>query len=226
METRPTVVVLSAHPLAGHYLFELLDSLPAVPYTVNEVELSELDSLGELPRPLLFVIDGIFLPMEVPQLTRILRVRYPGSKFVVVVALGTGCPEGMLRLLHAGVQGVVRLADDWPDKIPAAVDAVLGGGLWACKKSMAEFVQQTSLLLDHQARPELSLTARENQILELMMRRLSNKEIADALRVSERTVKFHISNIFAKLKIQSRRELQFKPVADIPCPLGDLPEDA
>lgn len=51
------------------------------------------------------------------------------------------------------------------------------------------------------------LTKRELSVVELMKHRLSNKEIATVLDISEATVKFHVTNIFAKIKVSRRREL-------------------
>src|SRR2546428_764026 len=47
----------------------------------------------------------------------------------------------------------------------------------------------------------------QDQVFQLVVRRLSNKEIADALKISERTAKFHLSNIFVKLGVNSRAAL-------------------
>jgi DNA-binding CsgD family transcriptional regulator len=51
------------------------------------------------------------------------------------------------------------------------------------------------------------MTKRETEVLELIRHRLSNKEIASILNVAEVTVKFHASNIFAKVKVARRRDL-------------------
>jgi LuxR family maltose regulon positive regulatory protein len=50
-------------------------------------------------------------------------------------------------------------------------------------------------------------TWRERRIIELVKRRLSNKEISAILGVSEGTVKFHLSNIFAKLGVRDRHHM-------------------
>jgi DNA-binding CsgD family transcriptional regulator len=63
-------------------------------------------------------------------------------------------------------------------------------------------------LLDSQLLHGHFLTAREGQVLQLLMRRLTNTEISSALAISERTVKFHVSNILSKLQLPSA-----KPVA-------------
>jgi DNA-binding CsgD family transcriptional regulator len=55
-----------------------------------------------------------------------------------------------------------------------------------------------------------AITQRESQILELVKRRLSNKEIGAVLNIQESTVKFHLSNVFSKLRVSRRSELQAK----------------
>src|SRR5258708_39188676 len=67
--------------------------------------------------------------------------------------------------------------------------------------------RSAKMLLDAQLLPGHSLTAREGQVLQLLMRRLTNKEISNALSISERTVKFHVSNILSKLQVVDRRGL-------------------
>ena len=71
-----------------------------------------------------------------------------------------------------------------------------------------EYQRQVKLQLNFQILPNASLTARETQILQLVIRRLSNQEIADALGIKERTVRFHVFNIFNKLRVQNRGDLQ------------------
>jgi LuxR family maltose regulon positive regulatory protein len=52
------------------------------------------------------------------------------------------------------------------------------------------------------------ITRREREIVELLLRRLSNKGIATALGISESTVKFHLTHIFAKFQVTDRVSLQ------------------
>src|SRR5579872_4797527 len=56
------------------------------------------------------------------------------------------------------------------------------------------------------------MTKREREIIELVQHRLSNKEIANRLNIAEVTVKFHLSNIFDKVKVARRRELFSMPI--------------
>jgi len=52
-----------------------------------------------------------------------------------------------------------------------------------------------------------SLTERESEIMEFLKKRHSNAEIARHLGIRNSTVKFHVSNLFSKLDVSSRREL-------------------
>jgi DNA-binding NarL/FixJ family response regulator len=52
-----------------------------------------------------------------------------------------------------------------------------------------------------------TLSRREREVLESLLRNLSNKEIASQLNISERTVKFHVSNLLAKHGVRRRADL-------------------
>jgi LuxR family maltose regulon positive regulatory protein len=53
----------------------------------------------------------------------------------------------------------------------------------------------------------LGLSQREQEVLASLLLSLSNKEIGDKLNISERTVKFHVSNLLAKFSVQRRADL-------------------
>ena len=65
----------------------------------------------------------------------------------------------------------------------------------------------TALLRDSTTTPTKQFTARERQVVEQIVHGLSNREIAEALTLSERTVEAHLSNIFHKLNVANRREI-------------------
>lgn len=53
-----------------------------------------------------------------------------------------------------------------------------------------------------------ALTPREQEVARLLARRLTNKEIADKLVISDRTVESHVAHLFQKLEVHSRSELR------------------
>ena len=57
------------------------------------------------------------------------------------------------------------------------------------------------------APPGVRMSRREQEVVELLMQNLSNKEIGSKLHMSERTAKFHVSNLLAKYGVQRRADL-------------------
>jgi LuxR family maltose regulon positive regulatory protein len=55
--------------------------------------------------------------------------------------------------------------------------------------------------------PSLALTPKEREVLELLARNLTNKEIGLALQAGEQTIKWHVKNIFAKLDASTRKQV-------------------
>jgi DNA-binding NarL/FixJ family response regulator len=107
--------------------------------------------------------------------------------------------------LKAGGRGYV-LKDDDPDSMLRAIRAV-GHGESLLSPAIAEKVMRQFSALPGKQTPLVDdLTPREIEVLELIAGGRSNKEIAEALSLSEKTVKNHINNIFSKLHVCDRSQ--------------------
>jgi two-component system, NarL family, response regulator LiaR len=116
---------------------------------------------------------------------------------VRVVALTASLDEPrMMGVLRAGAAGYIR-KDAEPETLLAAVRAVARG-----KTYIDPSVARQAL----GAAPREELTARETEVLRRLAQGLSNKEIAEALSISEETVKTHVSNVLAKLEAENRAQ--------------------
>ena len=84
----------------------------------------------------------------------------------------------------------------------------LAEGLWACSPALATaLLERHRLPVSEEAEQVLNpLTDRERQVLQLTAQGLANKQIAVALEISDNTVKFHLSSLYAKLGVTSRTE--------------------
>ncbi len=93
------------------------------------------------------------------------------------------------------------------DELLAAVHA-LGEGLWVGAPSLVkDFLIRPSVRTLSDAEPLIEpLTGREVEVLQLISQGLANKQIALELTISEHTVKFHLSSLYAKLGVSSRTE--------------------
>lgn len=113
----------------------------------------------------------------------------------------------MLSLFFAGAEGIVCLRRGWAIKLRRAVRKVLGGKLFIPTVVLQKYAKETSSLMAADTELNKLLTAREVQVAHLAMRQFSSRAIASELGISERTVKFHVANIFLKTGARNRRQL-------------------
>jgi DNA-binding NarL/FixJ family response regulator len=119
----------------------------------------------------------------------------------VLVLLDSSDPASLGSLLRSGIRGAIS-SDATPEEIESAILAVGAGLVVTTTASLAELLPQ------HPATQELAepLSDRELEVLDLVAEGLSNKLIAQALSISEHTVKTHVASIFGKLGASSRTE--------------------
>jgi DNA-binding NarL/FixJ family response regulator len=153
------------------------------------------------------VLDACSLHRDLGPLAARCRASAPGSKFLALLPPGDQGHAEKIRLFSWGLDGFVELHKTWQKELSQAIRSILQGQLWVPPEVLLAFVKQAKALLDAQLLHGHFLTAREGEILQLLMRRLTNKEISSALGISERTVKFHVSNILSKLQLEDRRGL-------------------
>jgi DNA-binding NarL/FixJ family response regulator len=156
------------------------------------------------PYPAAWVIDRAHLVPPLSEWVRNIQSKSPTAKFLV---LDRDRRDPMLlRLLALGIHGFMTHRDVG-EHLRSALREICDGGLWFPGHILRKFVQHSTARRYQRKFGPLAITVREAQILELVERRLSNKEIATRLGVQESTVKYHLSNIFAKLEVQNRYEL-------------------
>ncbi|HEU5404365.1 MAG TPA: response regulator transcription factor [Terriglobales bacterium] len=112
-------------------------------------------------------------------------------------------------LLNMGVKGLVTL-DLMTEQLPRALEALGSGGFWVPRSLLATFVDSVisrSRQVETQKPMGAEISRREQDIMDGLLQNLSNKEIASRLNISERTVKFHVSNLLTKFNVQRRADL-------------------
>jgi len=113
----------------------------------------------------------------------------------------------VLPLLAAGISGYL-LKDEIPDAIVQAIRAVAEGGTWFSQRIAGQIARSTYAPAPdaEQVVSTPTLTPREWEILQHIAQGQSNSDIADQLSLSKATVQNYVSNIYAKLGIDSRAE--------------------
>jgi len=120
-------------------------------------------------------------------------------------------PDRIFCALRAGACGYL-LKRSTPEQIVAAIRDVQQGGVpmssEIARKVIAHFQQQETAASDMEG-----LSAREREVLDLVVRGLSNKEIVDRLGISIEGVRWHLRNIYQKLHVHTRTEVlvKFRP---------------
>jgi NarL family two-component system response regulator LiaR len=194
------IVVVDDHPIVR-------DGLVAVLSTQPDFEVvGEASSGPEAIRCVDAVkADVILLDLEMPDMDGVetlqrLREIDPALRVIVFTAFDTD--ERIVKAVQAGAQGYL-LKGVPRDEIFNAIRVVHAGGALLQPVVASKLLRQVT----RDAQPEAdTLTERELEVLRLMAQGQMNKEIAAALVISERTVKFHVSAILSKLGAGNRTE--------------------
>lgn len=200
------VCAIAQNCLAEAYLAELLGQ-------ERGIRVFSLDTYERLSpsqrRQMIFVIDQCGLELPLSKYVNHLIAKWPGAKFVVLDnAKGQ---EEIVRLLIMGIHGYVP-HEEAHTTLARAVFSVAANKLWVPSSIFQAFLTEVGSALRRKVgQPRTAPTPREEEILELVRRRLSNKEIANLLRIRISTVKFHLSNILSKLQVTRRQELTGAP---------------
>ena len=145
---------------------------------------------------------------EVVVLASVSSVRLLESKSTFAVLFLTDDVQSIRSVLNSNTRAWGLLSPDASeDELVAAVRAV-GEGLWVGAPGLVQSLIRLTGRRESLGEESLiePLTAREKEVIQLMAQGLANKQIALALSISEHTVKFHLSSLYAKLGISSRTE--------------------
>jgi DNA-binding NarL/FixJ family response regulator len=151
--------------------------------------------------------DVVLLDLEMPEMDGVaalqqMRAADPHLRAIVFTAFDTD--ERIWAAVQAGAQGYL-LKGAPRDELFNAIRVVYKGGSLLQPLVASKLLRQVAQAPATDDLPE-TLTARELEVLQALARGLQNKEIAAQLSITERTVKFHVSSIMAKLGAGNRTE--------------------
>jgi DNA-binding NarL/FixJ family response regulator len=207
-EPRPTgiirVLVVDDHDLFRAGLASLLGVRPGIEVVAQASGGQMAVRLAAELRPDVILMDVQMPDLDGPQATRRILSRHPSIRVLVLSVVSA--EDDVAAALAAGACGF--LAKDTPiDGVLLAVRAAAQGAAWLSPRA-AEVVLGRVRRDTVAQEPERSLiddlSAREIDVLRLIARGLENAAIAEALGISPRTAKNHVSRILAKLGQPSR----------------------
>lgn len=176
-------------------LLEGYDMFTIVTRTTSATQM--LDSLQKSPVDIL--LTDIMMPeMNGRVLAAQVRKRYPSIKILALSMSGQGDVVNEM-INNADIAGYV-LKNIGKEELAHAIQKIAGGGIYFSDQVLDELTKFSTVKRENE---ETHLTQREVEIIGLIEKELSNKEIADKLFISERTVETHRKNIFRKTKTNS-----------------------
>jgi DNA-binding NarL/FixJ family response regulator len=165
--------------------------------------------LARLMRPDIVLLDLVMPEMDGIQATSNILECSPRSRVIILTSFGE--EEKVLPAIRAGAQGYL-LKDIPPNELVQAVREVYLGRVQlhpdVAKKLMSVVAAKEEEPVSTHAtiRSEDGLTEREQEVLHLIAYGRNNREIAEKLFISEKTVKTHVSNILGKLHLDDRTQ--------------------
>lgn len=169
--------------------------------------------------------DVVLMDLVMPQLDGIeairrLQIDQPQVRILVLTSFSS--EDKIFPAIKAGALGY-HLKDSGPEELVQAIREVYGGESSLHPVIARKVLQELSHPSEHPPTPD-PLTPREVEVLRFVAQGRSNQEIADALVISETTVRTHVSNILSKLHLASRTQAALYALREGLASLEDAPD--
>jgi two-component system nitrate/nitrite response regulator NarL len=201
---RSTVALVDDHPLMVDGMLQLLSKSSTLEVAAVGSTSAELIEICKSHKPEVFIVD-LSLPGNVYEAIALgLRIS-PATKFVAYTASTT--VDTAIRALDAGAKGYV-LKGSTADELLTALQSALNDETYISQAFASRVINALrDAGLRRAAAEAVRLSIRENQIVRLLLRGKTNREIAVTLKISERTVKHYMTALMQKLQVRNRTEV-------------------
>lgn len=204
------IVIADDHPIFRDGLRRLLESEADLKVVGEACDGAEAVKLARQFKPDILLLD-LAMPRH-PGLEALREMSSgAGSDGVRVILLTAAAEKNQIvEALQLGARGVV-LKDSATQLLLKAIHTVMSGEYWVGRESVSNLVLYLRNLVqssgEEARQKKFGLTPRELEIVSAVVAGYANKEIAEYFKISEDTVKHHLSNIFDKLGVSTRLEL-------------------
>ncbi|MEK7247448.1 MAG: response regulator transcription factor [Chloroflexota bacterium] len=197
------ILVADDHPLFRQGVVHTLHEDPGL---VIVSEAASVAAASEAARETL--PDIILLDMQFPDGTGLdvldsLQEDCPYSRVIILTVVDD--EDTLVEALKRGARGYILKGTSGTD-LKAIVRAVAAGETYVTPQMAGRLLKELASGRDDNAAGVMDLTDRERSILDLVATGMTNKEIADRLFLSEKTVKHYMTNILQKLHVRNRVE--------------------
>jgi DNA-binding NarL/FixJ family response regulator len=197
-----SILIVDDHAILRDGLKNILSFEGDIHVVGEAVSGEEAIILTEKLSPDVIIMDINLPGMNGVETTAVIKAKNPDARILMLTMYTHD--EYLLSALKAGADGYL-LKDAPSEHVVDAINAVYRGESMITprmtKKLVNIHLQQTQVKKD-----DSNLTDREQEVLIGLVEGLSNKEIAEKLFISDKTVKIHVSKIFKKLEVKSRSQ--------------------
>lgn len=196
---KPTVILADDHTLVLEGFRRLLETHCELLATVGDGQ-ALLKAVAQ-QRPDIVILDISMPVMNGIEAARALQAQFPSTKLLFVTMHAD--PAYIRAAFQAGASGYI-LKQSLGDELTQALQTVLRGHTYVTPLIAKDVVDG---MLNNDKRPLAELTARQQEVLQLIVDGLSAKDIAGKLNISHRTVEFHKAQLMQQLNLHSTVEL-------------------
>lgn len=219
---RIRILIADDHTLVRDGTRRILETEKDLEVVAEASNGEEAVALTSSLRPDVAIIDIAMPVLDGIEVTRQIKALYPATAILILTAHDND--QFIYKLLEAGAAGYL-LKSVRSQELVDAVRALHAGESVlhpAIARKVINYFASPSGRDKKQGRSEI-LTQRELDILKLVTKGLSNKQIADELSLSARTVQRHLESIFNKLQVGSRTEAVVRALKEGWVTLNDVP---
>lgn len=202
MPSKTTIVVIDDHPIFRSGLIQLLNLEPSFRILAEGSSVAEAVALTRDLRPAILLLD---LSLDGDGLAAIEPALQASPQTRIVVLTASDAAFDVQTALDRGVSGYV-LKGSGGAEILDTIALVSAGKTFVTPRAMSRALTATRGTSTEGDAALFKLSPRELTVLGMMGEGQSNREIAVKLGIGEKSVKFHVTNIFAKLEVRNRVE--------------------
>lgn len=197
------VIIVDDHQMVRRGLRFFLDTQNDIEIVGEAANGEEAVKLVQTVRPDVVLMDIVMPVMSGIEATKQLIKVNPELKILVLTSFSD--QDYVIPALKAGASGY-QLKDIDPEELAETIRALHAGESKVHSKVMKYVLTRITHKVDEEEAKVNRLTKREKEVLIELAKGRSNKELADVLHITEKTVKTHISNILSKLELSDRTQ--------------------
>jgi DNA-binding NarL/FixJ family response regulator len=212
---RIRLIIVDDHSIVRQGLRAIFRVTPGIELVGEAANGREAVELAVSAQPDLALMDLVMPEMDGVAAIAELKRKLPHIRIIALTTFADA--DLVLGAVQAGADGYLLKDIDVAD-LTRAIRTVSAGQPYLHPEATRHLLQAT-------ARPEQSterLTSREQEVLTLVARGLTNRQIADGLAISEKTVSVHVSNVLSKLGLASRTQAALYAARVGIVPVGEL----